>query len=491
MRRDSNTPVLVGVGFADQRCDDPADAVESCQLMANAVEAAAADAGSRRILEQVDAIHVPQGMWEYSDPGRLVAERVGAGKARTVLAGIGILQQRLFCNACRAIASGESKVVVVTGGEARYRALRAGLTGKPAPETVQKDVMPDEQLSSSDPLWAQLEADRGLMMPVAFYAIMENALRYSRGRGMEETRDELAQLYAGFSRIAAENPHAWKRNPVSPQEIRDPIGKNKMLAYPYTKLHNSQWNVDQASALLFCAAGLAEELGIKQERWVFPLASTESNYAVPLSQRPALHRSLGAELAGSKAMALAGVDPEQIAHLDLYTCFPSAVQIFAAALGFDLDRPLTVTGGMPFAGGPLNNYVIQATARMAEVLREDPGSVGLVSCVSGILGKQGFGVWSAQPNPDGFQFADLTDETARRSEVLELTDGYQGPATVAGYTVVYTKDDPSKGVVICDLPDGRRTVANSVDGELLDAMVREEFCGREVRILERGRFALP
>ncbi len=494
MTLDSNTPVLIGVGFAEQRLEDPNEAVEAFELMSKAAVAAARDAVGEeamgRLLGEIDSIQVPQGMWPYTDPGRLVADRVGAKRAETVLAGIGILQQTLFDNACNDIASGDVKLVAVTGGEARYRALRARMMGTDALETTQEGGVPTTHLVSSDPLWDELEKDRGLNMPVDFFAIIESALRYARGQSLDEHRDAIAALYAGFSRIAAENPHAWKRTPVSAEEIRNPVGKNSMLAFPYTKLHNTSWNVDQASALLFCSVGLAEELGVPRDRWVFPLAAVEANHVVSLSQRPELHRSVGTEVAGKRAFELAGMDPTEVAHADLYSCFPASVQIFAEAVGLPAGLPLTVTGAMPFAGGPLNNYVLQATARMAEVLRADPGSAGLVSCLSGMIGKQAFALWSTEPRAQGFAFADVSEEVAKKIEPHEVVGEYAGTAVVAGYTVTYVKDQPVRAFAICDLPDGRRTVVNAVDPDLLQFLIGEECCGREVSVAPDGSFAL-
>ncbi len=489
MPKNKVTPVLVGVGFADQRCDDPSDALEPCDLMAQAVEAAASDAGRSELIDRADAIAVPHGMWEYSDPARLVADRVGAGNARSMLTSIGILQQTLLNRACLEIQSGKSQIMIVVGGEARYRQLRAGILGKQAPETEQVDVAPDESLQSEDILWADLEAERGLLMPVEFYAILESAVRHARGQSVDEHRDALAQLYAGFSRIAEDNPHAWNRSAVTPGDVRDAVGKNRMISFPYTKLHNTQWNVDQASALILCSQGMAEEMGIDRDRWVFPIAGTEASCVTAISQRPHLNRSIGARLAGQAALELAGVAIDEIDHVDLYSCFPSAVQIFAEELGIDPARPLTVTGSMAFAGGPLNNYVLQSTARMAEVLRENPGSKGLVSCVSGIIGKQGFGIWSTEPTPNGFGHADVSEAVAAETSEILLDADYTGPATIVGYTVGYLSGSPAKATAVCDLPGGRRSVVTAADPDLLAELVAEEFCGRQVQILAQGVFA--
>ncbi|MBW2697813.1 MAG: acetyl-CoA acetyltransferase, partial [Deltaproteobacteria bacterium] len=405
MSIDPRTPVLVGIGVVEQRLDDPDQAVEAFQLMAAALELAAEDAGCRELLEGASSIRVPRGFWQYSDPGRLVADRIGASRARTTLAELGILQQTILSDACRAIASGEEEIALVTGGEAKYRELRGRISGVEVGDTVQTNVLPDELLEPKEPIFADLELERGLVMPVRAFALMDNALRHADGIDIETHRDRVAHLWADMSKIAAENPHAWYRTPISFEEIRDASGRNRMMSFPYTKRHNSDWNVDQAAGLIICSVGRARALGLCEEEWVYPLAATECNHMVPFSARPELHRSPGAAVAGRRALALAGTDADDVEHLDIYSCFPAPVQVFVRELDLPTDRSLTVTGGMAFAGGPLNNYVLQATVRMAEVLRADPGSKGLVTSISGYHNKQGFGVWSTRPPPLGFRYA--------------------------------------------------------------------------------------
>jgi acetyl-CoA C-acetyltransferase len=295
-----------------------------------------------------------------------------------------------------------------------------------------------------------------------------------------------------MSKVAAGNPHAWERTPVSFEDIRDAGEKNRMMALPYTKRHNSDWNVDQAAGLILCSVARARALGLSEEQWVYPLSAAESNHVVAISTRPSLHRSPGAAVAGRRALELAGVRAEEVEHLEIYSCFPAAVQVFARELGLSTDRPLTVTGGMAFAGGPLNNYVLQATVRMAEVLRGDPGSRGLITCVSGFLNKQGFAVWSTRPPAEGFGHADCTSEVAASAEGarLELVDDHEGPVTIASYTVVYQGEGPVEAIAICDLPDGRRTIGVTRNASLMSAMATEEFCGRSGEVAADGNLTL-
>jgi acetyl-CoA C-acetyltransferase len=477
----AETPVLVGVGVVEQRMADPLQAREASALMAEAAQRAAQDAGSDRLLTDCDLIMTPQGMWGYSDPGRLVANAIGAGSAQTLFARFGILQQTLMREACRRISESQAEVVMVTGGEARYRQLQAEIKGVEITETPQTSA-PDELLEPAEEMWLEAETQAGLGMPVGFYALMETARRHARGLDVETHRDQLAALYARFADIAVTNPHAWKRQAVAAEAIRNASEKNRMLAFPYTKLHNTSWNVDQAAALIFCSAAKAEALGLPRSQWVFPLASVESNHMVSVSQHQDLSRSFGAEIAGQRVLELAGIGVDQLDYVDLYSCFPVAVQLFADALGLKDDQDRTFTGGMPFAGGPLNNYVLQASCRLVELLREKPGSYGLVSSVSGLLTKQGFGIFSRRAPAAGFLWEDVTDEVAQRDPPLEVLNDYAGAARIAAYTVLFQGDAPWRMVAVCDVPESKRAVAYAADPGVMQRAMTEELCGIVVNL---------
>src|ERR1051325_1767287 len=116
-----NTPVIVGVGFHQEKIDDPTQCSEPYQLMVRAVRNAAADAGSAALLPQIESISVPQGMWQYRNPAKLIADSLGCPSAKSVISDLGVLQLTPFDDLCRAITAGEQAVGVVTGGEAQYR----------------------------------------------------------------------------------------------------------------------------------------------------------------------------------------------------------------------------------------------------------------------------------------------------------------------------------------------------------------------------------
>jgi acetyl-CoA C-acetyltransferase len=460
--------------------------------MIEALRRAGVDSGNPALPEHADLVAVPRGSWGYGDPARLIAAAVVA-KPRTVLAQLGVLQQTLLTRACAAIAGGQADVIAVCGGEARDRSRMISRSGQTDDERADAGLPPDEVLVPHGDIIDPLELQCGLAVPAHQYALMENALGAADGQGVPAHADAIANLWAGFSRVAAGNPDAWSRAAVPPEELRQPSEHNRLIAFPYNRLHVSQWNVNQAAALIFASAEAAKRLGIASDRWVFPLAAAESNTMIPLVQREELHRCPGAAVAGSRALELGGVHLDDTRYIDLYSCFPIAVRIQARELGLrddQDDRPLTVTGGMTFAGGPLNNYVLQATVKMAELLRattpqgSKSATIGLVSAVSGMLTKQAFALWSNRPPEPagGFPHADVSEETEQRTPTCPLTASYDGPATVAGYTVTGGPEGTHRCIAVADLPDGSRTIASSSDSQLAHAMTSEEWCGRRIAI---------
>jgi acetyl-CoA C-acetyltransferase len=481
MAVDPRTPVLVGAGTATQRLDDPAAALEACALIAAACDAAALDAGAPGLLSRADMVVVPQGTWAYADAGRLVADSIGASGARTVVGEFGVLQTTLIERAATAIQAGACDVALVVGGEAKWRDLRTSITGVQGPTTVQTDATPDEVLAPAGALISPLEIEARLVSAVSQYALLEHARRRADGETPAAHAAEVAGLWERFNQVARGNPAAWHRQPMSAAEIATPGPRNRPLATPYLKWHNSQWNVDQAACLILCSAEAAMAAGVASDRWLFPHAMAHSDHMVPVSARPALHRSPGFRLAGQAALAAAGIGVDDVAHVDLYSCFPIAVRTQALELGLGTDRPLTVTGGMTFAGGPLNNYVLQSTAAMTARLRADPGAVGMVTAISAMITKQGVTLWSSQPPAHGMRAVDVSAAVAAESPPVAVGPGTAGPAPIESYTVLHDAGGaPERAVVIVRAADGTRSIATSVADAA--AMTVGEWGGRTVEL---------
>lgn len=478
MHLDPATPIIVGVGTASQRDG----ALEPVALMAHALRQAAGDTSVPGMLEAADLLLCPQGTWAYRNAPGAVARLVGAASAHTVLTHLGILQQSLFDRAYNAVASGEVGVALVVGGEAKYRALQAAIAGTDLPEQTDVDTDPDEVIAPAPGIVSGPEIAAGLIDAVSQYALIENAARAAAGWSIDEHRRLVAERWSAFNRIARDYPEAWNPAPMTADEIREPALSNKPLAFPYNKWHNSQWNIDLASGFVICSVETARAHGVPEDLWVFPHACTESDNVVPVSEREHVATSPGVRIAGGAALDLAGVAPAGLDHVDLYSCFPVAVRVQAAELGLDPERDLTITGGMAFAGGPFNNYVLQSTAAMARRLRAEPGTVGLISAISGMITKQGYGVYSTSAPADGYRFADLTDEVAAATGRVTVHDSHSGPARVVTYTVRYDSMDPAKVIAVCGLDDGSRVIATSDDAALAARWTTDDPIGSEVRV---------
>ena len=481
----SRTPVLVGVAAVQQREEDPDLAAEPLELMGRALEAAAEDAGSRELLSRADSIRAPRGFWGYSDPCRLLAHRFGAAAARTEVAEVGVLQTTLLGRAARDIAEGAADVVLLSGGEARHRVARATASGREASMTLQEGLTPDSVLRPTAEIVTQAEIRAHLGRPVNQYALIENALRAAEGQKLPEHRRDVAELWAGFSRVAAANPDAWAREELTAAQIGEPGPGNRMLAFPYTKRLVSQWNVDQAAGLVLCSLETARRLGLPESRYVYPLAVVDSEHMLPLTRRRDLHRAPGFALAAERVFDISGGALGDVSRMELYSCFPAAVRVQQRELGVAPEQEVTITGGMTFGGGPLNNFVLQSWVRMAELLREDGGGTGLVTAVSGIITKQGVTLFSTERG-DGFVFDDVTAAAAAASSEVEVVDAGEGPARVATYTVLYDNERPARTILLCDLEDGRRAIAIAEDPELAEWATREELCGAGVDLSADG-----
>jgi len=485
---DPRTPVLAGVGT----CLDDAEAAE---LMVRATLAAGDDAGpGESLLRALERIAVPRGTWSYGDPGRIVAERVGATAAKTHLIDLGIPQQTPINQALAAILAGEIDVALVVGAEAKARAARAAgrsssadsasmaamgrrAAGGGDEEIDQGEAKPDVHQVPEGELVSAAEIEAGLLAPVQQYALIESALRAHEGLGIAAHRREVGALWARMNGVARTNPEAAFAAPLGADDLAGE-GAGRPLAFPYRKWHASQWTVDQGAALLLCSAAAAARHCVPRERWLFPLVALESSHSLPLTRRRELYRWPAMAVLGAAAEARLGRPLRTVDHVELYSCFPAAVRVQQRELHLPLDATPTVTGGMAFGGGPFNNFVLQATAAIARRLRAEPG-LGLVTTVSGFLTKPGLAVWSSTPGAAPPLVADLGEEVAAATGAVdEVRPRHDGAGTVAALTVTFAGDAPVELVAILDADDGARFVARSRDAALVARAMAEELVGR-------------
>jgi acetyl-CoA C-acetyltransferase len=418
----------------------------------------------------------------YPDPGALVAERLGLpiGTPTVYTTDGGQTPQALVDHAAEQIQRGEADVVLIGGGESWKTRNRIRARGESPPWTTQpSDVRPDESFGEALDMTSPQEAALGFADPVQAYPMFENALAAKHGRTISEQTRVAAELWSRFSEVAAGNPHAALRTARSVDEIATPAPDNRLIGFPYPKLMNSNSSVDQAAALLLCSAETADAAGVPRDRWVFLQGAGEANDVHYVTNRRDVASSPAIRAAGAAALELAGAGVDDLAFVDLYSCFPSAVQISAAELGLALDRQLTVTGGLTFAGGPWNAYVLFSIATMAGILREHPDHLGLVSANGGLITKHAIGVYGCRPPGQGTRVARIVPPAATREAVY----GYRGPVTLDTYTVMHDRNGaPERAFLSCLLDDGRRTMTTTDDPALLDVLLHDDALGMRLAV---------
>jgi acetyl-CoA C-acetyltransferase len=406
----------------------------------------------------------------------------------------GNMPQYLVNCAALQIRDNGAQMIVLTGGESfrsrrRARAaqmtlpwmeLKAGREGQEgqAPTALGEDLVMNHEI----------ELAHNIMLPIEIYPMFETALRYRDKRTVAEHQKYISELWSRFSNVAATNPHAWIQQSYTAETIRTPSQSNRMIGFPYTKLMNSNNDVDMAAALVMCSVERAEALGITRDKWIFLHAGTDCHEHNFVSHRYSFTDTPAIRIGGQRVLELAQKSIDEIENLDLYSCFPSAVQLGAESLGVSLDRQLTCTGGLSFAGGPFNNYVMHAIATTMTKLREKPLETGLVWANGGYATKHAFGVYATTPNPQGFQHEspqNQVDSLPRRAVATAVEA--QGSATVEAYSVMHDRDGtPEKVRAAVLLADGRRAWATSDNTQLGQEMCENEWVGKTISLDATG-----
>ncbi|MDO3333966.1 hypothetical protein [Mycobacteroides abscessus] len=485
------TPVLVGVGEYSERIDDDRyRALSPVELGATAARLALEDTGidSHLLARRIDTVvgirqfdfgggFTPPAQGRSDNPPRSVADRIGADPARAILPTIGgHTPQKMLTETAALIAAGDAEIVLLVGAEAtstmRYFQGRDG-----APDfSEERGSQLDDRGLGLDGLPLELMVDNDLTDAPTQFGLFENARRRRLGLTRGEYAQQMGELFAPFSRVAATNPHAVAPVELDADELIAPSARNRLVADPYPRLLVARNMVNQAAAVVMMSLGTARNLGVAADRWVFLHGHADFVDPAPFD-RLDLSRSPASEAAVSGAIRMAGIGVDDLAHLDLYSCFPFAV--FAVAdylgIGFDDPRGLTVTGGLPFFGGPGNDYALHAIVKICERLRCAPGAFGLVSAAGGAFHKHSAGVYSAEPAPwrqhsDTRLIQDGIDNAPRARTVRRA----QGWMTVQTCTVQY-KANGLNGVVVGQLEEtGERLIATTTDPETLELLERGE-----------------
>lgn len=482
MTADDRTPVLIGVGQVLNRIQDLNEALEPLDMMMQAIELAEQDSHSSGFLSHCDSIRVVRGMWSYQNPAKYIADSIGSSQAETVGTLIGGNQNQAVINeTATQIQEGVLDLVLITGAENGNSTTKARKLGKTLPQKETPGTYDRIIGAEQRPEHHPFEVKKGINRAIQVYPMYDNAIRFHRNESIPQHLERVSGLWSRFNDVAQKNPNAWVQRDMSAEEIRTPSDSNRPISFPYTKFMNANMSVNMGAALIMTCVGKAKELGVPESRWVYPLAGVKGYDHFSASVRDEFFKSPGIRIVGERLLELADTTADDLEYVDLYSCFPSAVQVAAREYGLSEDRDLTVTGGLTFGGGPLNNYVMHSIARMVELLRDSENAKGLITANGGNIYKQVHGIYGSEPLDKPFVAESVQDRIDALPE-RECLESFEGAATIEAYTVMYNGFRPSVGHVACRNADDARTWVNTTDAETVQAMTDEEFCGRSVRI---------
>lgn len=486
-------PVIIGVGQVNDRPEDPDQGLDSLGLMVAALKAAEADAGGG-LLADLDSLAIVDQI-SFRDLGNLcepLAAAIGAAPAVNYQSAAphGDTPVRLLNEAANRIGAGEIKLAAIAGGEALRTA--AGRAAKAASGEDKSYNAIRKVATRREPNYVQAH---GLAAPVDVYPLYENATRAAWGQNLTDAQAESAAIWSRFSEVAAANDGAWIRKPASPDAILTIDERNRPIAFPYSKLMVANSSVNQGAGFIVTSIAEAWRRGIPEDRLIHIGMGAAAKEPASILHRDRYDGSVSMEVSINRTLDLNGMTAEDFDHVELYSCFPCVPKMARRVLGWPVDKPATVFGGLTFGGGPIANYMSHAIVSMVEKLRSE-GRYGFLFANGGfatdnhciVLGKQRI---AAANFPQDFDYQAEAD--AARGAVPELVENYAGPATIESYTVFYGRDgSPKAGVVVARTPEGTRTLAHVdvSDGAMLafltDGMAEPVGTAGQIISIEEG-----
>ncbi len=492
---DDRMPILVGCGDITDTTTPALEARSPYDLIAQAGRVALDDTGAPGIGAAIDTVAMLRSFadtsWRFatplgssSNPPRSVANRLDLNAARHIYtyAG-GNMPQYLVNRFAEEIAAGETRGVLLCGGEA-LRTQHAIERNSPPGLWAESPRGEPELIGDSRRGWSDHEEKHNLRAAIAMYPLFENGIRGARGRDIATHMQAIGRLMAGFARVAAANPLATRREGHDAQRLITVDEENRWIGFPYPRFLNSNAFIDQAAAVVMTSVKTARELGIPEHKWVFLHGCADGHDHWYASERVNFHSSPAIRLGSRLALEMAGRRIEDFTFLDLYSCFSSAVEIGCQEIGLAEDDPrgLTVTGGLPFFGGPGNNYVTHSISEMVRRVRSRPGSFGLVTANGNYVTKHSFGVYSTTPVQGRWQRQSPSVLQAELDALPKapFNETPSGAARIETYMVMHGRRGPEWGAVFGRLEStGERFLANPpADPAVLWDLQNREGLGR-------------
>ena len=496
MKTFDNLPIIVGVG---QKIWREADTLRTpVDALTEASGLALADSGKENLSQAIDTVAMVRFIADTDpgmaalfprNPGKQVAQRLGISGA-SFFQGIigGNTPQYLVNHFARKLAQGEHCAVLISGAEllaTLFSALGTGgdVSAWPGESEAEPTTIGQERDGLND-----TEKQYSLYEPINTYPLFENSLRYHLGATQDQHQANIAEICSAMSQVAANNPYAWKQKALSAEQVRTVDEKNRYIGYPYSKSMNPVLAVDMAASIVMTTVGKARELGIDPSQWIYLRAGMDLNDSWYVSERPTLHESPAIRLAWQSLSESTGIDIDSVTDFDIYSCFPSAVQVACNEIGLSVQDPrgVTVTGGMPYMGGPGNNYSLHGIAGMVARLRSRGKGHGLVTANGLYLTKHSLGLYSTEPPEGEWQALDSADLQKQIDQLptVSLAEKPTGPATVETFTVGFGRNGPKTGIVFAKNDQNERILAfTRTDADALNQLLAEDPIGRRGRVL--------
>ncbi|MGI8755372.1 MAG: acetyl-CoA synthetase [Acidimicrobiales bacterium] len=485
MSVDPQATCFIGVAQGIVRPED-GPSPEPLELWADVLGRAVADAGTSGLLSRIDGLQVVYCQsWDYDDPTGRLSTKLGIAPRFRRYSGIGGTTPQVLVNEAAArLAAGQTTVEAVCMGEAIATVKRSWKGGGPPAWSYPPPVKVRFPFEAPQPPGEKAHKIQAAWLT---FAMRDIARRAARGTDPSQYRSELAAMMSGLTEVAATNPYAWFPFIQDAAQVGEVRPDNRYVADPYTKRMCSMLDVDLSAALVLTTHQTADELGIDPDRRVYLQAATYGEDPLAIAAHPDLARSAAMAAVHGRTLADTGIAVDDVAHFDLYSCFPASLGFARDVLGLAADdpRPLTVTGGLPYAGGAGSGYVLNSLAAMAATLRSDPGSRGMVTGVGMHMTKHAAGLYSTEAPAAGSVTTDLGQVVDAPAEVL---DHFDGEATVATTAAVHGRDgEPEWAPVIADVGPNQRCYAICTDPDWLAAVGETEVVGSTVAVVSDPR----
>jgi acetyl-CoA C-acetyltransferase len=465
----------------------PVDALEEV------VKLAIADSGNSELASAIDSIATVRFVSDALEatatimprnPGNTVAARLGINAQCYQSTIGGNTPQQLVNTFADKLAKGEHECTLIGGVELIASLFGSWREGKDLAHWAQEEPGEVIKLGKEVKGSSATEEAHGLFEPTSAYALVESAIRHAKGHTLEGHQQQMAEFCSAMRSVASKNPHAWRQKELSPEEFISTDNGNRYIGFPYTKAMNAILAVDMAAAVIMTTVGKARELGIDESQWIYLRGGADASEVWHMSDRAELHLSPAIKAAANTALDQAQLSAAEMSCFDIYSCFPSAVEVACDAVGISTSDPrgITLTGGLYNFGGPGNNYTLHAIAEMAQRLRSDKPQHGMVTANGYYLTKHSVGIYSNQASSQPWHTADSAKLQQELDALphLTTTETPQGKAKIVAYTVAYKKTDPVRGILIGELISGERFVANTnSNSEIFARMISEDMVGVE------------